>query len=367
MSKSTMQVSPTSDVLYGGINSREHFWVKHYTWLESRGYRLRPRYAPDWVPSWWGTDELADLFEDGKTIFTGRICDATRISDSSFVILKKISISSHLYEVDIGRFLSSEPLASDPANHCVQLIEVLQVPDDDDLVLLVMPLLRYCDNPRFDTFGETIDFLQQIIEGLQFMHKHHVAHRDINKLNIMMDATPLYPVPYHPFAISTKRDYSGRAKHYTRTQRPVRYCIIDFGISRCYNPEDGPPLEDPIYGGDKTVPEFEKSLDPCDPFPTDVYYLGNTMRQRFLIERYGFDFLRPLVETMVQDDPAKRPHMDEVASRFTAIRESLSDWKLRSRVLNKGDSHLDIPYRVVRHWIRRIGLVLRRVPAVPSV
>lgn len=73
MSKSTMQVSPTSDVLYGGINSREHFWVKHYTWLESRGYRLRPRYAPDWVPSWWGTDELADLFEDGKTIFVRAI------------------------------------------------------------------------------------------------------------------------------------------------------------------------------------------------------------------------------------------------------------------------------------------------------
>lgn len=30
---------------------------------------LRHRYAPDWVPSWWGTDKLADLFEDAKSIF----------------------------------------------------------------------------------------------------------------------------------------------------------------------------------------------------------------------------------------------------------------------------------------------------------
>lgn len=84
--------------------------------------------------------------------------------DGSFVSMKKISKSYHPYEADIGRFLSSELLASDSTNHCVPFTEVLQVPDDDDLVLLVMPLLRQYDNPRFDTFGETIEFLQQIIE-----------------------------------------------------------------------------------------------------------------------------------------------------------------------------------------------------------
>lgn len=99
----------------------------------------------------------------------------------------------------------------------------------------------------------------------------------------MMDATPLYPVPYHPFAILMKRDYSGWAKHLTRTQRPVKYYLIDFGISRRYDPKDGPPFEDPIYGGDKSVPEFARSLDPCDPFPTDVYYLGNMIRRHFLV------------------------------------------------------------------------------------
>lgn len=69
MSKSAMQPSPTADIVPGGINGREHFWVKHYTWLEDCGYKLRPRYAPDWIPSWIGTNKLLDLFEDGKTIF----------------------------------------------------------------------------------------------------------------------------------------------------------------------------------------------------------------------------------------------------------------------------------------------------------
>jgi hypothetical protein len=101
-------------------------------------------------------------------------------------------------------------------------------------------------------------------------------------LNIMMDAAPMYPVPYHPADTNMKRDYSGRAKHYTRTQRPPKYYLTDFGISRRYNPADGPPLEVPIWGGDKTVPEFQNSNDPCNPFPTDVYYLGNMIRQNFL-------------------------------------------------------------------------------------
>ena len=100
-------------------------------------------------------------------------------------------------------------------------------------------------------------------------------------LNIMMDATQLYPIPYHPCAGYMRRDFKGPAKHKTRTQRPVKYYLIDFGISRRYEP-DVVPLEDPIWGGDKTVPEFQNSDEPCNPFPTDVYYLGNLIREDFI-------------------------------------------------------------------------------------
>ena len=106
--------------------------------------------------------------------------------------------------------------------------------------------------------------------------------RDCMDLNIMMDATTLYKDPYHPCDLTMKRDYTGFARHYTRTQRPPKYFFIDFGISRRYSPDNPAPLEHPIQGGDKSVPGFQESDAPCNPFPTDVYYLGNMIREEFI-------------------------------------------------------------------------------------
>ena len=36
----------------GGLATAEVFWRDHYNWLRECGYLLRPRYAPDWIPSW---------------------------------------------------------------------------------------------------------------------------------------------------------------------------------------------------------------------------------------------------------------------------------------------------------------------------
>ena len=130
------------------------------------------------------------------------------------------------------------------------------------------------------------------------MHKHHVAHRwaisplflawrlsvvasDCMGMNIMMDGSILLD-PWHPCSPTRCRDWkNGFIRYTTRTERPPKYYFIDFGISRRYDPKDGPPLEDPIWGGDKTVPEFQLSDDACNPFPTDVYYLGNLIRTEF--------------------------------------------------------------------------------------
>lgn len=145
------------------------------------------------------------------------------------------------------------------------------------------------------------------MQGLQFMHKHRVAHRcvthnlmardlliiaprsDCHRLNVMMDGA-MYPHGWHTANDELKRDWTSysRGEVYTRTERPPKYYLIDFGISRRYDPAEGSPLEDPINGGDKTAPEFQgrKAIIPCDPFPTDVYYIGNLIRTQFLQVRY---------------------------------------------------------------------------------
>jgi hypothetical protein len=92
----------------------------------------------------------------------------------------------------------------------------------------------------------------------------------------------MFPEGFHPFFKDRNTSFTGSAKHLTRTERPPKYYLIDFGISSQFDPSDGPPLERPVVGGDKTVPEFKTSIDIYDPFPTDVYYLGNMIREQFL-------------------------------------------------------------------------------------
>lgn len=100
--------------------------------------------------------------------------------------------------------------------------------------------------------------------------------------NIMMDPKPTYPNSFHPIVTLRNRNYKGSAKHYTRTARPTKYYLIDFGLSLKY-PPNSYPIALPIFGGDRTVPEFQ--TNPCgvyNPFPTDVYYIGNMIREDFL-------------------------------------------------------------------------------------
>ncbi|GBE80574.1 predicted protein [Sparassis crispa] len=350
----------------GELRPTEYFWRDLQPWLAEHGYMLRPRYRPGWIPSWEATGLYYRKCEDGITITYPQVLDATRISDGEIVALKKVSISLHPYEVEIGHIFSSEPSSLDHRNHCVPIYEVLQVPDQDDIVLLVMPLLRDYKEPRFQTVGEAVEYFRQVFEGLQYMHEHHVAHRDCMDLNIMMDPKPLYPRLYHPQSDLQSLKMGKLAKHYTRTARPTRYYFIDFGLSRKYNPDDGPPREDPIWGGDKTVPEFQTSDDPCDPFPTDIYYLGNMIREDFLQPLFGVEFMKPLVDDMVQDDPARRPTINEVVTRFEEIRRKLGYWKLRSRLAEKDEDSVIRTYRRVRHFFRTIGYIVTWRSPMPT-
>ncbi|KAJ7282663.1 hypothetical protein C8J57DRAFT_1296008 [Mycena rebaudengoi] len=351
----------------------EQFWYNHCDWLQAEGYTLRARFQEGWVPSWKGTNKFPLSLEDGVSYIRGNVMDATRSADGAVVMMKWISKKDHPFEVDIGTWLSAEPQRSDPRNHCVPIYAVLETPEDPNIQILVMPFLLQFAKPRFDTFGEAISFFKQIFEGLDYMHQHDIAHRDCMKWNIMMDASPLFSEPYHPVEPTMKRDFSGTVPHRTRTQSPVKYYLTDFGISRRYKPEERPPLEPPILGGDKSVPEFVRPSpseppNPCDPFPTDVYYLGNLIKEEFITgtqstrRKLGFEFMEPLVKKMTLDNPKERPTTDQVIEEFDQLVRKLSSWKLRSRVAKEGELHI---YHSVPHWLRRLRFVWGRVPAIP--
>jgi hypothetical protein len=88
--------------------------------------------------------------------------DATRISDGRPVILKRQLLKEGPYELQINRLFSTEPLASNPRNHCARLLDVIELPGDQPI--MVHPLLRRHYDPPIRTIGEFVTFFAQICE-----------------------------------------------------------------------------------------------------------------------------------------------------------------------------------------------------------
>jgi hypothetical protein len=60
----TRQLLGAQTAFPGGLDPDEIWWRDHFLWLKDVGYQLRSRHAPDWVPSWQGTDKYWGLCED---------------------------------------------------------------------------------------------------------------------------------------------------------------------------------------------------------------------------------------------------------------------------------------------------------------
>ena len=91
--------------------------------------------------------------------------DATRLRDRKQVMLKKVLPEEGPHELSIIRYFSSNELRDDPRNHCVPLLDLIDTVDTKlDRRLMVMPLLRPFNHPRFQTFGEFVAFFMQICE-----------------------------------------------------------------------------------------------------------------------------------------------------------------------------------------------------------
>ena len=171
----------------GSIGESEKWWVERQEALECAGYLLRSRYRPGWQPSWTGTGKFYLKFEDGQRVLVSlntvlfsclylrrqmRLgMDATRISDGRQVILKRLLTEEGPYELQINKLFSTEPLFSNPRNHCVHLLDVIDLPDDPPI--LVHPLLRPYDDPQFQTYGEFITFFAHICE-VSFVYPHYM-------------------------------------------------------------------------------------------------------------------------------------------------------------------------------------------------
>ncbi|KAI5115822.1 hypothetical protein M0805_005571 [Coniferiporia weirii] len=316
-----------------GLNPLEIWWRDRSGFLESKGYRLRPRFRPEWKPSWVDTAKNPLDCEDSFNHKIRRVMDARRIEGGSLVAIKKVSPYSK--EAEIALMLSTPEALKDPMNHCVPILDHMRDESDENQEYIVMPLLRRFNQPEFYAISEVLDFIRQTLEGLVYMHRRRVAHCDLAHLNIMMDGSSLYPHGFHPDPSWQLMlpDFSDLAEHRLRIDTEgIKYFIIDYDISAYYENPDEPPLAYGDDGMDRELPEL-KWGKPYDPFPGDVFTLGNVYKKFFTTQYSNLEFLAPLVQAMTQLAPTDRPTAEEALNRFSEITSTMSGvsarWRLR--------------------------------------
>ncbi|KIJ54959.1 hypothetical protein M422DRAFT_221387 [Sphaerobolus stellatus SS14] len=342
----------------GSSNSREQliqidrFWVDYRAWLETRGYRL-------YVGHQHVRKKLTRGSPQGVQRRTGLdMVHAERMSDGLNVMLKRVSPSgTYSQELKVIKFFSTETVVMDPRNHCIPLLDVVQAPTYDEAYILVMPCLLRYDEPRFITVGEVVEFLRQTFEGIQYMHEHHTT---VGSYTVMMDVSLNSTHHGHGLKVLPKK--------YCRTKNPPRYFLVDFTLSHRFLPEDGPPLALPYESGDSSAPEHQgqNANRPCDPFPTDIFYLGTFIEENFLASYHGLEFIEPLVREMRQRNTVHRPTIDQITFQFERIYLSLTTPKLRSRIVPRNESSLAGMYYGIMHTLRRVKWALCSTPPIPQ-
>ncbi|KAI0351964.1 kinase-like protein [Trametes cingulata] len=323
--ESVEQYAKSTRLGHYGLLPSEVFWRERYRYLEEAGYLLRPRYAPNWEPSWMGTNLDPTYCEDSIMLRYHQVIDATRQDNNELVAIKKCRNDNE--ELHIAQFLSS---IKDPANRAVPVYGVLPDPFDANLSLMVMPFLRRCNDPEFSVVGEVVEFVDQMIGGLAFLHRLRIAHRDIAVANIMMDAKPIYPNGYHPVRRNYTPDGIHRVTALPRLGRSIKYYYIDFGLAVQF-PEGTSPYVVGDVGRDTDVPELSHDI-PYDAFKVDIFALGNLFSKQFEQRYNSMDFLVPLIDKMTRRLPGERPTADEVLREWESVRadlnESLFRWRL---------------------------------------
>ncbi|PPQ93339.1 hypothetical protein CVT25_014468 [Psilocybe cyanescens] len=334
-----LQLTNAAPISISESQSRPEVKVQQARWVElqplllEHGYQLRPRYHPNWKPSWKGPwnfyKHMCDC-PDWIGLRRPNLIDAIRMKDGAKVVIKQVILEYD--NVPILQYLNSAEMRKDSRNNAVPLLDVIPLPgkaedDSKHYMLLVMPMLFPFMSLHlpFRHVKEVIDALDQLIQGLQFLHKHNVAHRDACRLNFMMDPTNVIPSSFHHAKDFYQPDGKTRIDFRDRCSVvPVKYYLIDFETAERFAPNVG-----------------------CVGFYGQVKDLGAVIR-KFIEEYEGLDFLAPLSEAMRHDDPEIRLTAGKSLEKFQNI----------VSLLEEADFSREI-------WIRNSAPELRVVQTIP--
>jgi len=219
-----------------------------------------------------------------------------RVHDGMKIVIKAVHLRSHEY--DIVRFLSAAPQRSNSMNHCIPVLDMIPVPEDD-IGLIVMEEW----SPQLITASPCclrgfLGALQQCVDHIVFMHQHHIAHLDISLRNILTD-------------------------------NRGHYSSIDYELSRRFDSSIPNPR---IHGHRATEvpPEFERG-EAGDPYKADVWALAVLILRACQSTGFHVPELLQLTRSMLHDDPDKRPSASMVQRVFDSMIPTINEARLRER------------------------------------
>ncbi|KAJ7172958.1 hypothetical protein C8R43DRAFT_677634 [Mycena crocata] len=212
----------------------EEFWVENQPFLLAAGYKLRPRYQPNWIPSWRLDPKKNQAFcEDDLTPPIPVALDAIRIRNGKKVVIKRVKTKSK--ELKMVRLLSSDNMREDLRNRTIPIIDIITLSRDPKISLLVMMYGRRFHYPPFHCRGEFFYALRQLLQGMEFMHEHNIVHGDIATQNIIMNESRVVSNGSHFCNSDTHYGHSFLFSWRNRCSvMPVNYYYIDFELTRHY-------------------------------------------------------------------------------------------------------------------------------------
>ncbi|KAF8962536.1 hypothetical protein BDZ97DRAFT_2059492 [Flammula alnicola] len=168
-----------------GVLLEAQRWAQYQPLLLHRGYQLRPRYHPDWQPTWQKKGERVERkgkYEDSLSPFWSKVMDAVRIRDGLKVAIKWTE-DIDTQEIPILLYLNSPEMLADPRNATVPLLDVIILPDK---AFIVMPLLIRFNALPFRHLGEFSEVVEQLLSGCMLLQYHDGSTKVIPKASILL-------------------------------------------------------------------------------------------------------------------------------------------------------------------------------------
>ncbi|KAI6150738.1 kinase-like domain-containing protein [Pisolithus tinctorius] len=194
----------------------------------------------------------------------------TRYKDEKKLVVKAVHLLSR--ELDIARYISSPALRGDPMNHCIPILDFLDVPSDG-ICFVVMEEWSSCLLSHLPiTLHEFLSAIHQCIEHVVFLHRYCIVHFDISIYNFVTD-------------------YRGH------------YACIDYELSRRLD-IDGPQVIS--LRGTEIPPELERG-EASDPYMVDIWALAMLILRSCEATGFGIPELFHIARSMLNECPDKRP------------------------------------------------------------